>query len=106
MAEPIVNQVRTILGPLTTTYTPVPSCTIPVINAGATAIDAWRAQSCRPPASSGDNYENADATACWPPRSEAAFTPEFPPLRGWGFYSPGLIVGATIDEQNILHYRG
>jgi hypothetical protein len=84
------NQPRTILGPLTTTYTAPSSCTVPVQECPMCNL-AWRAQSCFA-SSSGRNtwYGDEDNTDCWPPRSSFVKKPT-PPLSGWGFYSPGLV---------------
>jgi len=70
------------LGPLTTTFTPAPTCTVPVI-ACATCNYCWAAQTCF---SGGVE----DYTACWPGTSSGVPAPT-PPLQGWGFYSPGLV---------------
>ncbi|PMD22647.1 hypothetical protein NA56DRAFT_93305 [Hyaloscypha hepaticicola] len=84
------NQLRTILGPLTTTYTPPLSCTVHVQAGGPTNNQAWQAQSC-----SGAN-ENSDNPACWPPATVTAPSP-VGTLATWGFYSPGLVcpIGMT-----------
>jgi hypothetical protein len=75
---------RTILGPLTTTFTPAPSCTIPVI-ACSTCNYGWGAQTCF---SGGVE----DFTGCWPATGTSANLPSpTQPLWGWGFYSPGLV---------------
>ena len=70
------------LGPLTTTFTPAPTCTIPVI-ACSTCSYGWAAQTCF---SGGVE----DYTSCWPGTSSGVPAPT-PPLQGWGFYSPGLL---------------
>ncbi|KAE9367963.1 hypothetical protein N431DRAFT_471345 [Stipitochalara longipes BDJ] len=70
------------LGPLTTTFTPAATCTVPVI-ACSTCSYGWAAQTCF---SGGIE----DYTACWPGTSSGVPAPT-PPLQGWGFYSPGLL---------------
>ena len=71
---------RSNLGPLTTTFTPAPSCSVNIYRADDPSI-AWQGQEC----SSGNPN---DATQCWPTATVSA--PQ-PPFFGWGFYSPGLI---------------
>jgi hypothetical protein len=90
MTAHIEQSSRTILGPLTTTFTPAPSCSIGA-RACPTCNYAWEAQSCYSTIS--DNnvvYGISDATQCWPPTSAGLPSPT-PPLWGWGFYSPGII---------------
>ena len=72
----------TRLGPLTTTFTLPPQCTVAV----AGPPHAWLGQSCGPSAV-------LDATSCWPPKDRAVPAPKNP-LAGWGFYSPGIICPA------------
>ncbi|PMD40874.1 hypothetical protein L207DRAFT_566238 [Hyaloscypha variabilis F] len=62
------------LGPLTTTFTPAPTCTVPVI-ACSTCNYGWAAQTCF---SGGVE----DYTACWPGTSSGVPAPT-PPLQGW-----------------------
>lgn len=83
-------QPRTILGPLTTTYTASSSCSVAVEACQGCNI-AWQAQSCFA-SSSGSSITDGveDNTDCWPPRSSFVSTVA-PPLDGWGFYSPGLV---------------
>jgi len=73
---------RLVLGALTKTYAPAPSCTT-AYQECATCSEAWQAQTCT-------NNGNKDSADCWPPRNSVASTPS-PALNGWGFYSPGLI---------------
>lgn len=91
------NQLRTILGPLTTTYTPPLSCTVQVQSSGSlfgvnNQVNnlAYQAQRCF-----GAN-EYTDNTACWPPATVTAPSP-VGTLATWGFYSPGLVcpIGMT-----------
>ncbi|KAH8678453.1 hypothetical protein BX600DRAFT_507398 [Xylariales sp. PMI_506] len=82
---------RTLLGPLTTTFTPPASCTIAWFG-GVTSgtAQAWVAQDCHPVT----DYVNEDDLACWPTPTSGAYTPSTSPrvwANGWGFYSPGLI---------------
>ncbi|KAI7775583.1 hypothetical protein LA080_006546 [Diaporthe eres] len=82
----LVNQPRTILGPLTTTFTPPISCGY--INAPRTFPNGrigWRGQSCERQSVNG----MIDATQRWPPTTAGAAYPSTP-FSGWGFYSPGL----------------
>jgi len=81
------NQFRTIIGSLTTTFTPAPTCTIPIIEC-STCNNAWQAQTCF--SINANSYSVEDNVNCWPPRSASATTPS-PPFFGWGFYSPGLV---------------
>ncbi|KAI1769039.1 hypothetical protein GGR53DRAFT_461829 [Hypoxylon sp. FL1150] len=74
-----------ILGPLTTTWTPPPACTV-VVAACSTCTYGWAAQSC-PGTSS-----VTDDPSCWPPRMSGAYTPPASnPLLAWGIYTPGSI---------------
>jgi hypothetical protein len=80
---------RTILGPLTTTYTAPSSCSVAVLSC-QTCSTAWQGQSCFASTyGKSTTYGFGDNTECWPPRSSFVSTP-LPALRGWGFYSPGL----------------
>ena len=84
---------RTIIGPLTTTFTPAPACTV-VAEECSTCNAAWQAQTCFSSASgSSTNFGVQDGAECWPPGSGSVTTP-IPPFLGWGFYSPGLICPA------------
>lgn len=74
---------RTNLGPLTTTFTPPPACTINVAGCATCAV-AYQGQECL------TSIGAADATTCWPPTSAGASSVS-PPFLGRGFYSPGLI---------------
>ncbi|KAH6632447.1 hypothetical protein F5144DRAFT_603189 [Chaetomium tenue] len=73
---------RTILGPLTTIFTPPASCTI-AVGLCKTCDVAWWGQTC------GGGGEE-DNTSCWPTTTEGVPEPTKLPLYGWGFYSPGL----------------
>jgi hypothetical protein len=81
---------RTILGPLTTTFSAPATCTVGQ-RACSTCNYAWQAQTCYSAGAGGsETYGVKDATQCWPPTSSGLPEPT-PPLWGWGFYSPGLI---------------
>ncbi|GAB1309879.1 Proline-rich receptor-like protein kinase PERK2 [Madurella fahalii] len=85
----LTGQAPINLGPLTTTFTPPPECTVAVgadrgflgIGAGPSDV-AWLGQSC-------SRGKPSDATTCWPPTSRGAEEGSRP-LQGWGFYSPGI----------------
>ncbi|KAF2234112.1 hypothetical protein EV356DRAFT_502747 [Viridothelium virens] len=88
-----MSTTRTVLGPLTTTYTFPEACTNLVAAQGEGQGNAWQAQSCAVSTFSDDTYTDSqeDDAACWP--TVTASTPT-PPLEGWGFYSPGLVCPA------------
>ncbi|KAB5549501.1 hypothetical protein GE09DRAFT_1174419 [Coniochaeta sp. 2T2.1] len=93
-ATAIVGLVPTILGPLTTVFTPPPACTVAVgqvdggllglglLGGGPAGNFAFLGQTC-------NTGQPADATTCWPATSSGA-PPAPSPLRGWGVYSPGI----------------
>ncbi|KAI0023120.1 hypothetical protein F4780DRAFT_777242 [Xylariomycetidae sp. FL0641] len=76
----------TLLGSLTTTWTPPPECTINIQAGGDPRAfsSGWRAQNCV----SGPVVQ--DQPTCWPPRAAGVATPT-QPLLAWGLYSPGLV---------------
>ncbi|KAK6351541.1 hypothetical protein TWF718_004700 [Orbilia javanica] len=77
---------RNVLGPLTTTFTPNPSCTVPAIDCVGPACYAWQAQTCI------SGIGIVDQSFCWPSWTAGASTFGAPTaLNGWGFYSPGLV---------------
>ncbi|KAK8044199.1 hypothetical protein PG993_004223 [Apiospora rasikravindrae] len=82
---------RTVLGPLTTVFTPDPTCVTPMAGpCDGTGYRAWAGQTCQ---LSGDSYKARDQTACWPPITKGATGVDVPTtgaLNGWGLYSPGL----------------
>lgn len=97
-ATAIVGLAPTILGPLTTVFTPPPACTVAVGSqvsdggllglgllgsSGPAGNFAFLGQTC----SAG---QPADATACWPATSAGAPPPPAPSMQGWGAYSPGV----------------
>ncbi|KAK1752714.1 proline-rich receptor-like protein kinase PERK2 [Echria macrotheca] len=90
-ATVLVNQAPINLGPLTTTFTPPPACTVAVgaVDGGLLGIGLIGASTLNV-ASLGQTCskgKGVDATSCWPPTSSGA-----PPKSagGWGFYSPGV----------------
>jgi hypothetical protein len=78
----ITDRPRTHLGPLTTAFTPSPSCST-IVPFCTTCSFGWAGQSC-------SATNPIDDTACWPPTKTAGVTIPTQPLLGWGFYSPGL----------------
>ncbi|KAK3382143.1 hypothetical protein B0T24DRAFT_517498 [Lasiosphaeria ovina] len=89
----LVGQAPTVLGPLTTTFTPPAACTVGVgsvdagllglgLLGGSAANIAYLGQTCV-------RGKAVDATSCWPPTSSGAEA-KSAPLGGWGYYSPGL----------------
>ena len=75
---------RTILGPLTTTFSAPATCTVGQ-RACSTCNYAWQAQTCYSAGAGGsETYGVKDATQCWPPTSSGLPEPT-PPLWGWGF---------------------
>ncbi|KAK6503488.1 hypothetical protein TWF481_008505 [Arthrobotrys musiformis] len=86
MAETTATPSRNNLGPLTTTFTPGTSCSVPVVYCpeGGNCY-AWQAQTCLP-------GKAVDQSFCWPPWTSGASTLTEPgPLNGWGVYSPGFV---------------
>ncbi|KAK4646952.1 uncharacterized protein QC761_100190 [Podospora bellae-mahoneyi] len=92
-ATVLIGQAPTNLGPLTTTFTPPPECTVAVgagrggflgdlFGGGDDKSIAYLGQAC-------SRNRAVDDTACWPATSEGAESKKAP-LNGWGFYSPGL----------------
>ncbi|KAK7992340.1 hypothetical protein PG996_012644 [Apiospora saccharicola] len=82
---------RTVLGPLTTEFTPNPTCTTAIANPcdEATCI-AWMGQTC---GLTSNAYRVWDQSSCWPPTTTGARTVNVLSaggLEGWGLYSPGL----------------
>lgn len=89
MPGALTDQPRLNLGPLTTTWTPPASCSTPTwLCIENDCRNVWQGQMC---VSGGiqDDYR------CWPLTSEGAKFPlSYPPLLGWGFYSPGVVCPA------------
>ncbi|KAK8092566.1 hypothetical protein PG999_014765 [Apiospora kogelbergensis] len=85
---------RNVLGPLTTIFTPKPTCTTPV--AGSCHDQncvAWNGQVCTTLAKWNNSYSVMDQSSCWPAYTSGAVTIDVAvkgALGGWGFYSPGL----------------
>ncbi|ORY58519.1 uncharacterized protein BCR38DRAFT_413371 [Pseudomassariella vexata] len=73
---------RTLLGPLTTTWTPPPVCSYAMALGCATCSTGWQGQTCN------EKSLAHDYTDCWPPRSSKFPDPGV--MMGWGFYSPGI----------------
>lgn len=76
------SQARTILGNLTTTWTPPPDCIVNVAPCGTCSV-VFKGQTCT-------TDGPADEQTCWPATTSGVPEPNTP-LNGWGFYSPGLI---------------
>lgn len=83
----ITGQARTILGPLTTTFTQPPSCTLAVAGQDDDDLAGFLAHACEV---AQDNSFGLDDASCWPGTSSGAATPSAS-FQGWGFYSPGTI---------------
>ncbi|CAF9924369.1 MAG: hypothetical protein GOMPHAMPRED_003608 [Gomphillus americanus] len=78
-----MSATRSILAPLTTTFTPPAQCsTFGVEGDLSSTLQYWQGQTC----SGGFPH---DASACWPPALLPVPSPP-PNLNGWGLYSPGL----------------
>lgn len=81
----------TVLGPLTTVFTPNPTCTTPIASACSdTTCFAWMGQTCGQILHA---YKVWDQSSCWPPTTNGAPTANVLSvggLSGWGLYSPGL----------------
>lgn len=79
-----MTSTRTVLGPLTTTFTYPSSCSV-AVEACTGCSSGWQAQTCS------DNVYNdqgiQDNVECWPPRSNPDLSTGVA-LNGWGFYSP------------------
>ncbi|KAI1393701.1 uncharacterized protein F4822DRAFT_424164 [Hypoxylon trugodes] len=73
-----------ILGPLTTTWTPPPGCTVAIASCSQCDF-GWLAQTC----SNGSTVH--DQPTCWPSRTADAYTPLSLILGAWGIYSPGVV---------------
>ncbi|KAL2177771.1 uncharacterized protein P884DRAFT_306846 [Thermothelomyces heterothallicus CBS 202.75] len=73
---------RTILGRLTTVFTPPAPCTY-AVGWCSTCDVAWWGQTCA-------QSSVQDDTNCWPTTTDGAPEPSQAALYGWGFYSPGL----------------
>lgn len=82
MASTFIPYDRTIFGPLTTTWTQPPPCSV-ILASCSTCLHGWFGQTC----TSGNVV--SDNTDCWPPRSTSR--PAKFPLFAWGFYSPAYI---------------
>jgi len=96
-ATALVGLAPTILGPLTTVFTPPPACTVAVgqvdggggllglgglLGGGSAGNFAFLGQGC-------SGGQPADAASCWPaPTGGAPQPPE--DIGRWGVYSPGI----------------
>ncbi len=90
-ATVLIGQAPTNLGPLTTTFTLPPACTVAVGEARG-LLDGLLGGSVKDAAFLGQGCaagKAIDATSCWPETSKGAEDKKAP-LQGWGFYSPGL----------------
>ncbi|EMD00377.1 hypothetical protein BAUCODRAFT_162095 [Baudoinia panamericana UAMH 10762] len=77
---------RSALGPLSSQFTPPAGCSVVIQACSGTGCNyGWQAQSCVPTAPAGGSIE--DNMQCWPSATVPIPTP---PLKGWGFYSPGV----------------
>lgn len=92
----ITSAIGTILGPLTTSWSIPPSCTVNLQPCPTCDDVLFQGQRC---AIEDDEDADDDRGAptgtlqddpeCWPPTTSDVPNPQHP-LRGWGFYSPGL----------------
>lgn len=83
---PITGQDRTILGPLTATFTQPPECTTAVAQVSGDALLGRLAEVC-------GAETGAIDTACWPTATAGVSGPSTESA-GWGFYSPGVLCPA------------
>ncbi|RDW58670.1 hypothetical protein BP6252_13146 [Coleophoma cylindrospora] len=88
---------RPNLGPLTTLFTPSPTCSLVMVRSGATNV-GWMAQSCDIRSSS---MMPVDATSCWPTIAPDVPSPK-DPFRGWGFYSPATVCPYGYSTAEIV----
>ncbi|KAK7943530.1 uncharacterized protein PG986_012643 [Apiospora aurea] len=78
----------TVLGPLTTVFTPDPTCVTPMTGpCDQTTCYGWAGQTCHLSAGS---FTVSDQAACWPPVTKGIDASSIGPLSGRGLYSPGL----------------
>lgn len=83
---PITGQDRTILGPLTATFTQPLQCTTAVAQVSGEALLGRLAEVCGAETGAVD-------TACWPTTTAGVSGPP-KDAPGWGFYSPGIVCPA------------
>lgn len=83
---PITGQDRTILGPLTATFTQPPECTTAVAQVSGEELLGRLAEVCGAETGAVD-------TACWPTTTAGVSGPSTD-SPGWGFYSPGIVCPA------------
>ncbi|KAK8053344.1 hypothetical protein PG996_012645 [Apiospora saccharicola] len=83
-----------VLGPLTTVFTPNPTCVTPMAGfCQSQSCEAWEGQVCTTLPKWNNSYGVMDQSSCWPPYTSGAATTDVAvmgALEGWGFYSPGL----------------
>ncbi|KAF2164814.1 hypothetical protein M409DRAFT_56188 [Zasmidium cellare ATCC 36951] len=75
----------TVLGPLTTTWTPPAACNVAIVECRSSCAKGFQGQQC---VSGLPGAGCSDATTCWPTVTVKSVS--FP-LGGFGFYSPGTI---------------
>ncbi|KAF7192792.1 hypothetical protein HII31_05891 [Pseudocercospora fuligena] len=63
---------RTVLGPLTTTFTPAPSCRIATAQGDYANIGKWTAFGAQTCDGSNSGFTLFDVSSCWPPTSSGA----------------------------------
>jgi hypothetical protein len=91
--DSITGVSRTILGPLTTVFTPPPLCTTVFAETTLGSDDGfyvWRAQTCYHGSGGEASSVLRDNSDCWPTPTTGVSAP-YGPFLGWGFYSPGLL---------------
>lgn len=85
---------RNVLGPLTTVFTPDPTCVTPMAGyCKSQSCVAWEGQVCTALPRWNNTFGAMDQSSCWPPYTSGAVTTDVAVtgyLGGWGFYSPGL----------------
>jgi hypothetical protein len=82
----ITGQAGTLLGPLTTVWTPPVTCTAMIPLCDNCQV-GYMAQKCDADIVGAGPVR--DNTACWPPVLAKHASPTHP-FNGWGFYSPGI----------------
>lgn len=83
-STPIINQDRTILGPLTTTFTAPATCTVAAVDGTGDDLQGFLAKTCS------GLQGPSDDSSCWPGTTTGAPAPSAS-FAGWGFYSPGIV---------------
>ncbi|KAH8887828.1 hypothetical protein GQ53DRAFT_270648 [Thozetella sp. PMI_491] len=90
---------RTLLGPLTTTWTAPPLCSYAMAVCD-TCTSVWYGQTCNPQVTA------RDFTDCWPPRSGEQASVDPGVMMGWGFYSPGIACPAGYTTVAMATFGG